>query len=135
MTRIRPFQALRYDTTKLRLADVIVPPYDVIAAADREGYFTRDPHNAIRLELTRRVEDEARADYSDVRRTLETWTRSGVLVRDPRPAFYALRQSFSGPDGKARRLATRPCSSLADAVLTTRVEPGTIRAELTFVRG
>jgi len=101
MTRIRPFQALRYDAAKVSLSNVIVPPYDVIAAADREGFYTRDPHNAIRLELTRRVEDEARTDYADVRRTLEAWTRSGVLVRDLRPAFYALRQSFTGPDGKS----------------------------------
>ena len=100
MTRIRPFRALRYDTAKVSLAKVIVPPYDVIAAADREGFYARDPHNAIRLELTRRVEDEARTDYADVRGTLEAWTRSGVLVRDAQPAFYALRQSFQGPDGK-----------------------------------
>ena len=79
---------------------MIVPPYDVIAAADREGFYARDPHNAIRLELTRRVEDEAGADYADVSRTLAAWTRSGVLVQDARPAFYALRQSFRGPDGK-----------------------------------
>jgi uncharacterized protein (DUF1015 family) len=101
MTRIRPFAALRYDRERVRLADVIVPPYDVIAAADRERFYARDPHNAIRLELTRRVEDEAGADYADVRRTLEAWGRSGVLAQDPRPAFYALRQSFTGPDGKS----------------------------------
>ena len=100
MTRIRPFRALRYDVSKVSLARVIVPPYDVIAAADREGFYARDPHNAIRLELTRRVEDEARTDYTGVRDTLEDWTRSGVLVQDARPALYALRQSFRGPDGK-----------------------------------
>ena len=101
MTRIRPFAALRYDTARVKLADVIVPPYDVIAPADREAFYQRDPHNAIRLELTRRVEDEARADYSDVRRTLEAWLREGVLARDPEAGFYALRQSFTGPDGKS----------------------------------
>jgi hypothetical protein len=79
---------------------VIVPPYDVIAAGDREGFYARDPHNAIRLELTRRVEDEARTDYADVRGTLQHWTREGILVQDERPALYALRQSFQGPDGK-----------------------------------
>jgi uncharacterized protein (DUF1015 family) len=100
MTRIRPFRALRYDPARVSLAKVIVPPYDVIAAGDREGFYARDPHNAIRLELTRRVEDEAGTDYADVRATLASWTRSGVLVRDPRPALYALRQSFHGPDGK-----------------------------------
>jgi uncharacterized protein (DUF1015 family) len=100
MTRIRPFRALRYDPARVSLAKVIVPPYDVIAAGDREGFYARDPHNAIRLELTRRVEDEAGTDYADVRATLASWTRSGILVRDPRPALYALRQSFHGPDGK-----------------------------------
>jgi uncharacterized protein (DUF1015 family) len=101
MTQIRPFRALRYDASRVSLAKVIVPPYDVIAAGDREGFYARDPHNAIRLELTRRIEDEAGADYADVSRTLAAWTRSGVLAQDPRPAFYALRQSFTGPDGKA----------------------------------
>jgi uncharacterized protein (DUF1015 family) len=101
VTRIRPFRALRYDAARVRLADVLVPPYDVIAAADRELFWARDAHNAIRLELTRRVEDEAKTDYAEVRRTLEAWQREGVLVRDERPAFYALRQSFRGPDGKA----------------------------------
>jgi uncharacterized protein (DUF1015 family) len=101
MTRIRPFRALRYDLAKVSLADVIAPPYDVIAAAEREDFYARDPHNAIRLELTRRVEDEPDTDYAEVRRTLEAWTRAGVLVRDARSALYALRQSFTAPDGKA----------------------------------
>jgi uncharacterized protein (DUF1015 family) len=100
MTQIRPFRALRYDASKVSLAKVIVPPYDVIAAGDREGFYARDPHNAIRLELTRRVEDEAGTDYADVRGTLQRWTREGILVQDQRPALYALRQSFQGPDGK-----------------------------------
>jgi uncharacterized protein (DUF1015 family) len=100
MTRIQPFRALRYDPARVSLAKVIVPPYDVIAAGDREAFYARDPHNAIRLELTRRVEDEAGTDYADVRETLASWLREGILLRDPRPALYALRQSFHGPDGK-----------------------------------
>jgi uncharacterized protein (DUF1015 family) len=100
MTRIRPFRALRYDVAKVRLANVIVPPYDVIAAGEREVFYARDPYNAIRLELTRRIEDEARTDYAEVRRTLDAWRGSGVLLRDTQAGFYALRQSFTGPDGK-----------------------------------
>jgi uncharacterized protein (DUF1015 family) len=99
MTRLRPFRALRYDPTRTDLGRVIVPPYDVIAAEDREGFFARDPHNAIRLELTRDVADEASADYSDVRRTLDDWIASGVLVRDDTPALYPLRQTFEAPTG------------------------------------
>jgi len=99
VSRVRPFRALRYDPARVDLARVLVPPYDVIAAGERAPLFERDPHSAIRLELTRRVEDEASTDYTEVGRTLEQWQRSGILVRDARPALYALRQTFTAPDG------------------------------------
>ncbi|MFQ5418374.1 MAG: DUF1015 domain-containing protein, partial [Myxococcota bacterium] len=97
MSAVDPFGALRYD--RADLSRVIVPPYDVIAARDRELFFDRDPHNAIRLELTRDVADEASTDYAEIPRTLAAWRESGVLIRDGEPAFYPLRQSFTAPDG------------------------------------
>ncbi len=99
MTVIRPFRALRYDPDRVDLSRVLVPPYDVVAAEDRDGFYDRDAHNAIRLELTRDVRDEAGTDYAQVRRTLDQWCASGVLARDAEPAFYVLRQSFTAPDG------------------------------------
>ena len=50
MSRIRPFRALRYDTGRVDLSQVIAPPYDVVAPGERATYFDRDPHNAIRLD-------------------------------------------------------------------------------------
>ena len=99
MSRVRPFRALRYDPARVDLSRVLVPPYDVIGPEERAALYDRDPHSAIRLELTRRVEDEARTDYAEVRRTLDEWQRSGVLVREARPALYALRQTFTARDG------------------------------------
>lgn len=99
MTVARPFCAVRYDTSKVELSNVIVPPYDVIAADERETYFTRDPHNAIRFELTRDVADEAGADYSDVGEALAAWRKSGVLIRDESPRYYVMRQRFTAPSG------------------------------------
>lgn len=101
MTVARPFCAVRYDTTKSELSNVIVPPYDVIAADERETYFTRDPHNAIRFELTRNAADEAKADYSEVGETLKAWRESGVLLRDDGPHYYVMSQRFTGPAGGA----------------------------------
>lgn len=100
MTEIRPFRALRYDPGRVELARVLVPPYDVITPEERGRYYRRDPHSAIRLELTERVEDEAGTDYREVREHLEAWQREGVLLRDPEPALYALRQRFRTPDGR-----------------------------------
>jgi uncharacterized protein (DUF1015 family) len=102
MSEVRPFRALRYDTGRVDLSRVIVPPYDVIAAEDREAFFERDPHNAIRLELTRDVKDQSSTDYAEVPRTLAAWNDSGVLIRDSRPGFHPLRQSFTAPDGSHR---------------------------------
>jgi uncharacterized protein (DUF1015 family) len=99
MTDVRPFRALRYDPDRVDLSRVIVPPYDVIAAEDREAFYERDPHNAIRLELTRDVQDQSTTDYSQIPRALDAWRASGVLLRDALPGFYPLRQSFTAPDG------------------------------------
>jgi uncharacterized protein (DUF1015 family) len=102
MSIVLPFRALRYDPARVDLSRTLVPPYDVIAPADRRAFFERDPHNAIRLQLTRDVADEADTDYGFVRANLDAWQRSGVLIRDERPAYYALRQRFTAPDGVER---------------------------------
>jgi len=100
MTAIRPFSALRYDLGRVDLSKVIVPPYDVIAADERGAFFDRDPHNAIRFELTRDAADEATTDYSEIAQTLEAWRREGVLIRDPDPGYYVMKQRFTAPDGQ-----------------------------------
>jgi uncharacterized protein (DUF1015 family) len=99
MTTIRPFRALRYDTRRVELGKVLAPPYDVVSAEDRDRLYERDPHNAVRLELTRDVSDEATTDYGELRRTLDEWQREGVLIRDAAPGLYPLRQPFVAPDG------------------------------------
>ncbi len=101
MSELRPFRALRYDTARVELGRVLVPPYDVISAEDRVRLYERDPHSAVRLELTRDVADEATTDYAEVGERLAAWRREGVLVRDREPGFYALRQHFRAPDGSS----------------------------------
>jgi uncharacterized protein (DUF1015 family) len=99
VTRVEPFRALRYDPERVDLARVIVPPYDVISPQDRVAFYELDPYNAIRLTLTRSVEEERTTDYAHVARLLEEWKRKEVLRRDPTPAFYGLRQRFTAPGG------------------------------------
>lgn len=100
MTNARPFNGVRYDTTKVELSRVIVPPYDVVAADERDGFYDRDPYNAIRFELTRDVADEADTDYEEIGNTLADWRRSGVLIRDAEPGYYVMRQRFMAPGGE-----------------------------------
>ncbi len=100
MTDVRPFHAVRYDTKRVELSNVIVPPYDVIAVDERGTFFDRDPHNAIRFELTRNVQDEAGADYAEIADTLAAWRASGVLIQDDEPGYYVMKQTFTAPDGE-----------------------------------
>ena len=99
MTLVRPFRALRYDPKRVEMERVVAPPYDVVAAEERAAFYKRDPHNALRLVLTRSVEEEARTDYSETRLALDAWRREGVLTLDGEPAFNGLRQRFRAPEG------------------------------------
>ncbi|MCP3985963.1 MAG: DUF1015 domain-containing protein [bacterium] len=101
MTDVQPFRALRYDTSRVCLEDVLAPVYDVVAAEDRASFWDRHPNNALRLVLTRDAADEHATDYSDVAGRLAQWRSEGVLARDETPAYYVLRQRFSAPDGRA----------------------------------
>lgn len=102
MTDVRPFRALRYDPARVALDRVVAPPYDVVNAEERAFYWERDPHGAIRLELTRDPDAESATDYREVAGTLAAWRREGVLRLDAKPALYALRQRFAGPEGEPR---------------------------------
>jgi uncharacterized protein (DUF1015 family) len=97
MTRVRPFRALRYDPKRVSLDRVIVPPYDVVTAEERAFFWDRDPHSALRVDLAR--EGGGEPDYAEAARELARWEAEGVLLRDPAPALYGLRQRFVAPDG------------------------------------
>jgi uncharacterized protein (DUF1015 family) len=101
VTDVIPFRALRYHSGKVEMDRVLAPVYDVVAPQDRAVYYDRDPYNAMRLVLTRTVEEEATTDYADVARYLAKWRAEGVLALDAEPALYVLRQRFTAPGGGA----------------------------------
>jgi uncharacterized protein (DUF1015 family) len=95
MADVRPFRAERYDETKAGpLEALVAPPYDVISDEERDEYLARDPHNVVHLTLP---DSEAQAA-----RDLAAWREEGVLRRDDEPNFWALSQTYVGPDGVKR---------------------------------
>jgi uncharacterized protein (DUF1015 family) len=95
-TAIRPFRALHYSGQRVRLEDVVAPPYDVISGDDRERLLARSPYNVVRLILP----DEG--TERGVNRLFCAWQREHVVVQDPLPCLYRVEQDFVGPDGIAR---------------------------------
>jgi uncharacterized protein (DUF1015 family) len=88
---VRPLQALRYDLDRVRLEDVVVPPYDVITAADRDMYAARSEYSAVRLVLPDSPDRAGRLLYE--------WRRAGILAADAGPALWWHTQDYIGPDG------------------------------------
>ena len=49
--RFEPFRGLRYRPARAPIAQVIAPPYDVISSAERAHLASRNPANAVLVEL------------------------------------------------------------------------------------
>ncbi len=96
---IRPFRALRYDTSTVGdPALVVAPPYDVIGAAERGRLLARHPANVVRLDLpTEEPGDAADDRYRRAARTLAGWRSDGTLHKDPHPSIYVYEQSYRVP--------------------------------------
>ncbi len=114
MTDVRPSARCATTRTRVDLDRVIVPPYDVIAPDEREVFWDRDPHNAIRLELTRDAADEAATDYArgraDARRV--AGARACCCATRGRPSMRCASAS-AAPDGTSTcaTASSRCCTS------------------------
>jgi uncharacterized protein (DUF1015 family) len=101
--RFLPFAGLRYSRSHVvSLDDVVCPPYDVISESERVALEARSPSNIVRLELPHDQDDEGDR-YHRAAALLDAWRDGGILHRDPTPAFYGYRMSFTSPAGAARQ--------------------------------
>lgn len=104
MAEIAPIRGLLYDPSRVDIARVIAPPYDVISEAERSSLEARDSHNSVRLILPR---GEGEDRYASAAATLSAWRQEGVLRRDAKPAIYRYHQVYTsgelGPAPVTRR--------------------------------
>jgi uncharacterized protein (DUF1015 family) len=99
VAEIQPLRALHYDLTVAGpLAELVAPPYDVIDAAQRAELAARSPFNVVDIDLPEGEPDP----YARAAELLEQWRMQGIVVQDAEPAFWALTQTFTGPDGQSR---------------------------------
>jgi uncharacterized protein (DUF1015 family) len=116
-TVVRPFRALRYDLARVRAADVVSPPYDVIDEAHRLELLERSPYNVVRLILP------GAGNEAEAGEVLEQWVEEGILIREPRPSAWWLEQEATGPDGVRRRRAGLITNVRVDAYGEGAVRP------------
>ena len=102
MAEVQPLQTLRYEPSVVgALDDVIAPPYDVIDAELRAELVARSPYNVVEVDLP--VDPEGGDRYAHAAATLGRWREQGAVVQEDEPAFWALDQEYTAPDGSQRR--------------------------------
>ncbi len=109
MADIFPFQALRYDPSKVSPAQVVTQPYDKITPALQDEYYAASPYNLVRVILGKpQADDNGRENvYTRAAASLRQWRAEGVLVPDPKPSLYLYTQTFKVPGDASGATAER----------------------------
>jgi len=99
MAEISPFAALRYNTGKVDLGDVVTQPYDKITPKMQDEYYQASPYNLVRIILGRPegAETDHNNRYTQAADFLKTWRQNAILAQDSSPSIYAYSQRFPVP--------------------------------------
>jgi uncharacterized protein (DUF1015 family) len=109
MARIYPFRALRYDTSRVAMEDVVTQPYDKITSEMQQRYYERNPYNLIRVILGKHEPgdtepqeflppgEQAHNVYTRAAEWLKGWRADGVLAEEAEPALYGYSQTYTVP--------------------------------------
>ena len=105
MAEIAAFRGLRYNQEKIPdLAQVVIPPYDVISPEEQKFFHERNPYNFIRLELGLPGPQDSVENNPHTRAGswIRHWQNQAVLVRNPNPTIYYSELDFEDGAGSAR---------------------------------
>ena len=115
MARIYPFRALRYDTSRVRMEDVVTQPYDKITPDMQQRYYERSPYNLIRIILGKHepgdtepqdflpAGEKAHNVYTRAAEYLKDWRRERILAEEPELALYGYSQTYTVPNSSEVR--------------------------------
>lgn len=93
MKSIRPFQAVRFNSTKINISKVICPPYDVIDTDLAKKLSKQSANNSIFLSFNVN-EKQGKNKYKHISKLLKLWKSKSILVKDSKPSFYYLEEKF-----------------------------------------
>ena len=108
MARIYPFRALRYDTQKVQMEDVVTQPYDKITPEMQQAYYDRSKYNLIRVILGKKEPGDTDAFapisgetpqtvYTRAAESLASWRKKNILREEAEPALYGYSQTYTVP--------------------------------------
>src|SRR5690348_8763202 len=115
MAHIEPFRALRYDSARVALSDVVTQPYDKITPEMQDRYYAASPYNLVRIGLGKQLPGDSPGEnaYTRAAEFFRHWRRQGIFLQDPQPSVYVYSQSFAIPGGGDREAERRGFIALA----------------------
>jgi uncharacterized protein (DUF1015 family) len=113
VTLIKPFRALR--PAPGRAAEILAPPYDVLTSAEARARAEGKPWSFLHIskpeiDLPPATDPYDRVVYAKAAANLDRMVAAGVMIRDPKPCYYAYRLT----DGDRRQTGLAAIASLAD---------------------
>ena len=99
MARIYPFRALRYDTSRVHMEDVVTQPYDKISPEMQQRYYEASPYNLIRIILGKHepADTDEENVYTRAAAYLNDWRDEHILAEEAEPALYGYSQTYTVP--------------------------------------
>jgi len=96
---ISPFRGLR--PAPGRAAEILAPPYDVLSSAEARERANGKPWSFLHvskpeIDLDPAIDPYDRAVYAKGAENLDRMVKGGVLIRDPKPAYYVYRLTWNG---------------------------------------
>ncbi|MDR3555327.1 MAG: DUF1015 domain-containing protein [Syntrophobacteraceae bacterium] len=91
MAEIAPFRGFSYNPEEVPdLAQVTIPPYDVISPEEQRAFHDSNPYNFIRLELGLASPEDSPGNNPHTRAAawIEQWRNQSILLRSPKPSIY-----------------------------------------------
>lgn len=92
MVDVIPLKGYTYNKEKAgNLSRVVALPYDVINRKMQDKYYKSSLHNIVRI-ILRKEKDKQK--YIKAASCLNDWIRANVIIKEEKPAFYVIEQTF-----------------------------------------
>ena len=86
MPECLPFCAWRYNPKKVKMEEVVAPPYDIVSEKEIKEFKNKSCYNIFHLELPE--------SYKKAKELLENWIKSQILIKNKTPGVYFYELEF-----------------------------------------
>jgi len=101
MVKVAPLTGITYNLNKVRISDVIAPPYDVISSEEQENLYNKSPYNIVRLILGKINPDDTETNnrYTRAAEDFKNYLEQKALISSDKPCIYYYIQNYTTTKG------------------------------------